>query len=203
MTATSASTTVEPPEATLPAATGAVAAAPPRRRGGRPKGSVSRPKPDPVALSPTARSTGAFILEVLAGIRSTTDAAKAIGVSPVRYYALESRAVHALFVACQPRMDGPPTDAELARVVARLRDDKKRLEGEAARLRALLRSTQRTLGVTPAPAAVSPKPGTPGAKRRARRPVVRALTAVRRLLQSAASTPTAPVATPPGEPGGG
>src|SRR5215468_2392546 len=53
-----------------------------------------------------AKRLAAAILEVLAGARTTTDAATALGVSLPRYYQVESRALVGLLAACEPRPKG-------------------------------------------------------------------------------------------------
>lgn len=193
---------VDQVEAVRDAVGAAVAAAVVARRRGRPKGSVNRPKSDLAALGAEARAIGTVVLQVLAGERTTSDAARAIGVSPMRYYAIEDRAVHALVAACEPQRPGqsPPVPGE--RDVERLRADKARLEQEAARLRALLRSTQRSIGLTPAPDPKAKTTTAGGKTRKVRKPRVRALTVVRRLMQAASTTPPAG-ATPAPAPNGG
>ncbi|HEV8177378.1 MAG TPA: hypothetical protein VGP44_06770, partial [Gemmatimonadales bacterium] len=88
--------------ATAPAA--ADGATKPKPKRGRPRviGSV----PALTQLAGATRLTAAVILEVLAGERSTSSAAKLIGVSLVRYYAIESRAIAGLIAACTHRPSG-------------------------------------------------------------------------------------------------
>ena len=74
-------------------------------------------EPTVVPLAGATKVTAAVILEVLAGERSTSSAAALIGVSPVRYYAIESRAIAGLIAACAPRPAGAVPgggDTELA-----------------------------------------------------------------------------------------
>src|SRR5207248_1760535 len=63
-----------------------------------------------------ARRLAAAILEVLAGARTPTQAAQALGLSLVRYYQVESRAMHGLVAACEARPKGKvrSVDSELA-----------------------------------------------------------------------------------------
>jgi hypothetical protein len=137
---------------------------------------VPRPHGATPAPSREAKQRAAVILEVLAGARSTTDAAGVLGVSLPRYYLLEAQALAGLVTACEPRRRGPArTEArrleELERACARWQRD-------CARQQALVRAAERTLGLTaPAP----PPAKDPGRKRRPRRPVARALQAVARL----------------------
>jgi hypothetical protein len=53
-----------------------------------------------------ANRVAAAILEVLAGVRTPTDAAQALVVSVPRYYQLEQRALEGLIAACEPRRLG-------------------------------------------------------------------------------------------------
>ena len=64
-----------------------------RRRLGRP------PEPrEPISRDAQRFATG--ILEVLAGVRTPTDAAAAMGISVPRYYLWEQRALEGLVAAC-------------------------------------------------------------------------------------------------------
>ena len=51
--------------------------------------------------SPHARRVAAILLEVLAGVRSAAEGAKALEVSLTRYYLLEQRALEALVAGCE------------------------------------------------------------------------------------------------------
>jgi hypothetical protein len=127
-------------------------------------------------------------LEVLAGVRTPSDAAAAMGISVPRYYLWEKRALQGLVAACQPRGAGK-TVSSRCQILA-LEKEIGRLKQECARQQALLRAAQRTIGLAPPPA---PKPATKagakagGKRTRQRRPAVRALKAVAALR--AASTP--------------
>jgi hypothetical protein len=133
-----------------------------------------------------ARKQAAAILEVLAGVRTPMQAAEALGMSLVRYYVLEARAVQGILLACEPRPMGRQKTAESA--LAALRRECEQLRRECARQQALVRAVQRTIGLT-TPA--SPKPEKNGKKRRKRRPTARALRAVARLKDEEAATPLA------------
>lgn len=153
----------------------------PQRRAKRP-GTAPTPRG---GASSQARRQAAAILEVLAGVRRPSEAAQVLGTSLPRYYQLEQRALTGLVSACEPAPRGPRLDH--ARQLARLEREKQRLQRECDRQQALVRVTQRSLGLV-MPAAVKP-PGkeqiaTPAgtlAKRRHRRPAVRALKAARAL----------------------
>jgi hypothetical protein len=122
-----------------------------------------------------ARKRAAVILEVLAGTRTPTQAAEAIGVSVPRYYLLEVQALHGLLLACEPRSLGRQQSSESA--LAALRRECEQLRRDCARQQALVRAAQRTIGLPPPPA----KPEKNGKKRRRRRPMARALRAAARL----------------------
>jgi hypothetical protein len=112
-----------------------------------------------------AKRLAAVVLEVLAGTRSPPQAAEVVGVTLPYYYQLETRALNGLIAACEQRPRGRQPDLETE--LARLRQEVDRLQREVARHQALVRLTQRTVGVPPP----APKKGA----RRQRKPAVRAL----------------------------
>src|SRR5208283_246730 len=94
-----------------------------------------------------------------AGVRTPTEAAAVIGLSVPRYYLWEQRALEGLVRACEPRPKGQVISqrhqiAVLEKEVARLRQD-------CARQQALVRASQRTIGLAAPPPASKPvaKPG--------------------------------------------
>ena len=126
-----------------------------------------------------ARKVAAAVLEVLAGSRTPLDAAKALGVSAPRYYVLESRALEGMVAACEPRSKGRTRTAEME--LAALRKEHERVQRECARAQALVRASQRAVGLsTPKPEKKSGEKG-----KRRRKPVVRALRAADRLQSEA------------------
>jgi hypothetical protein len=129
-----------------------------------------------------ARRLAAAVLEVLAGVRTPAEAAQQLAVSLTRYYIVESRALHGLLAACEPRPQGrvrtPQSD------LVRLRRDCEQLRRQCARQQALLRVTERTIGFSPALPA--PKPGSTGPKKRRRKPTARALKAAEVLREPGA-----------------
>lgn len=147
----------------------------PRREGRRRRGPYPRLKAP--LQDPEAKRLCALILEVLGGVRTPTDAAGALGVSVPRYYALEARALGGLLQACQRRAKGRRRTAEGE--LERLRRSHGEILRERDRLGALLRASQRTMGL--------PRPEKPerSAKRRKRRPQVRALRASKSLGEPA------------------
>lgn len=157
----------------------------------RPRGRRPGPGKDlGEGASAEARKRAAVILEVLAGTRTPTQAAEAIGISVPRYYLLEIQALHGLLLACEPRSLGRQQSAESA--LAALRRECEQLRRDCARQQALVRAAQRTIGLPP-PAPAQPEKN--GKKRRRRRPMARALRAAARLQPVEAGTaPAAPMA---------
>jgi hypothetical protein len=147
-----------------------------------------RPAESRESITREAQRFAAGILEVLAGVRTPTDAAAAMGISVPRYYQWEQRALEGLVAACQPRGGGKIVSPRCQ--IQALEKEVARLKQECARQQALVRAAQRTIGLAPPPA---PKPTTKaggkavGKRVRKRRPAVRALKAVAALR--AASTP--------------
>lgn len=136
--------------------------------------------------SQEAKRLAAAILEVLAGVRTTTDAATAVGLSLTRYYQVESRALAGFLQACEPRGKGRQPSAQRELVLLRRSHD--RLQRELARQQALVRLAQRSVGLAAPMPAAKAKPN--GKKPRRRRPVARALQVAQR-LQANPLTPEA------------
>ena len=159
-----------------------------------------------IPVSHDAQRVATAILEVLAGVRTPTEAAAALSLSVPRYYLWEQRALEGLVRACEPRPKGKAAHERhqitvLEKEVARLRQD-------CARQQALVRASQRTIGLTAsAPPATRPaaKSGgkviaktagaVAGKAKRKRRPVARALKAVAALQASPAANES--LADPP------
>jgi hypothetical protein len=112
-----------------------------------------------------SRKAAAGILQVLAGLRTPAEVGEALGVSVNRYYQLEQRALEGMLLALEPRTRGPRRSpaAEAETLRRRLQVQ----EREVSRYQALLRASQRALGLK---AVVREKRG----KGKARRPRVRA-----------------------------
>ena len=156
-----------------PSATEAVLS--PRRKPRRP---AERMKP----ASREAQRSAAAILEVLAGVRTPTDAAAALDVSLPRYYLWEQRALAGLVAGCEPRPVGKAASGR--HQIALLQKEVARLKLDCARQQALVQAAQRTIGLAPPPVSKpAAKPGDKvsgklsGKKPRKRRPMVRALKA--------------------------
>jgi hypothetical protein len=150
----------------------------PRAEGRRRRGAY--PALKDAAEDGEAKRLCAIILEVLGGVRTPTDAAGALGVSAPRYYALEARALGGMLKACQRRTKGRKRTAESE--LEQLRRSHAEVARERDRLGALLRASQRAMGI--------PGPQKPErtAKKRKRRPQVRALRASRSLKEPAENT---------------
>jgi hypothetical protein len=148
------------------------------RKSGPPSGSpVKKLQTALTQRSRDAKQRAAAILDVLAGGRTPTQAAQALGVSLGRYYLLEDKALAAVVAACEPQPRGPSPDG--ARRVASLQRECERWQRECARQQALVRAAQRSIGLAAPPPPVAKDKG----KKRRRRPVVRALAAAQRLRE--------------------
>jgi len=123
-----------------------------------------------------AKRLAAAILEVLAGVRTPTDAAAAVSLSLTRYYQVESRALAGLLRACEPTTKGRQRSGE--RELVLLRRKQEHLQHELVRQQSLVRLAQRSIGLA---APVAPTGKSNGKKPRRRRPVARALQVVTRL----------------------
>jgi hypothetical protein len=148
---------------------------------------LGRPAEPKEPISREAQRFAAGILEVLAGVRTPTDAAAAMGISVPRYYLWEQRALEGLVAACQPRGRGKIVSTRCQ--ILALEKEIARLKQECARQQALVRAAQRTIGLAPPPAPKSAtKAGGKAAGKRARkrRPAVRALKAVAALRATSA-----------------
>jgi hypothetical protein len=124
-----------------------------------------RTGPGALAGSSEARKRATVILETLAGVRTTEEAAQALEVAPARYYQLEAYALQGFLAALEPKQRGRQVSVEQQN--ARLQDEIARLEREVKRQQALYRTTQRALGVPKVPVATKAK--TRGGKKVKRR----------------------------------
>ena len=136
--------------------------------------------------SKDATRLAAVVLEVLAGVRTPPQAATAIGLSQAGYYQLEARALRGLLEACVPKPKGRQPNP--AGDLAQLQRQNERLQRDLVRQQSLVRVTQRSIGLSPPPAA--PPKTAAGKKTRKRKPVVRALSLAKRLKQEAAEPET-------------
>jgi hypothetical protein len=161
----------------------------------RPTGKPKRPRSG-MALkldrtTTDARRQAAAILEVLAGVRTPTEAATALSLSLPAYYKLEARALRGMVLGCQPPGRGPRSSPEVE--VKRLRRQCQQLKQEAGRYQALARAAQRAAGL-PAPPA---KPAKDARGRKRRKPAVRALRALAAIRQAPEDPPSTQSATSP------
>lgn len=160
----------------------------------------------PAATPSEAQRLAAAILECLAGVRSPPSAAEWLGISLPRYYQLEARALEGLVEALSPRPKGKQPSLELR--IQQLEKQLESAERACARQEALVRVTQRSLGLAALTKPAKPKsPPTvtkTGKSRKSRRPMVRALKAAQALraqADSAAGNPEA-LAVQPAAPSG-
>lgn len=174
--------------------------------------SRSGPPSRPQASSPAQRRAAA-VLEVLAGVRTPPEAAAVLGISAAAYYLLERRALEGLTAACEPKPKGRGVPGPQQKLAAQAREVQ-RLRRECQRQAALVRATQRAVGLpAAAPAKGSAKQAAAGGKRRRRRATVRALRAAEALQKTALASgpadeveprlPEATAAASPAEAGAG
>jgi hypothetical protein len=88
-----------------------------------------------------AKRLAAAILEVLAGARTPTEAATALGLSVPRYYQVEAQALRGLLRACEPKPRGRVRS--ITTEVETLFKENQRLQRELTRHQALARAAQR------------------------------------------------------------
>lgn len=135
-------------------------------------------------LSPDSRRQAACVLEVLAGLRSPEQAAEGLSVSLPTYYNLETRALRGLIHGCSP--SPPGRTMCLLRQIRLLEEKSAAMEQQVSRYQALLRNARRSAGLLP-PVQSKPKPG---AKRRSKKPAIRALRAIETLQRGEAAVPS-------------
>jgi hypothetical protein len=158
------------------------------RNAGQKQARQGKPKLRTEGVSAEARRQAAAILEVLAGVRTPTEVAGQLAISLTRYYIIESRALQGLIAACEPRPRGKVRTP--ASELAALRRECEQLRRQAARQQALLRVTERTMGLASASSAPSTQADQKSRKKRPRKPKARALLAAAVLQE--ASEPAAP-----------
>lgn len=184
---------------TTPDSTTTKAARTPRKRTSRPARQKTPPNASCLGqgVSALASQRAAAILEVLAGERSPRQAAEALSMSLPYFYLLERKALQGLLQACEPQPKGPPGPSP-ERKVETLERELSRCRRECQRQEALVRATQRAVGL-PAASASPARPDKSGDKkttRRRQRPVARALRAAHTLRQNSAGS-TQPVELQP------
>jgi hypothetical protein len=174
------------------------------KRGGRRRRNPDAPppaKPNRIALTPArvagraserARLVAAVILDVLAGQRTPTQAAVELGVVPVRYYQIETRALAGLLSACEPPLRGRQAasqdEQKLKEECGRLRAEAARSGAEIIRLQTLMRTARSAFGYRP-PMPIKPSNEATGKRGRIRKPRVRALRLSKLLKKEAEASP--------------
>lgn len=147
---------------------------------------------------PEGNRRAAIVLEVLAGIRTPTQAAEALKISVNYYYVMERKALAGLVEACQPQPKGPPGPT-LEKQLAKLQAELVRCRQECQRQAALVRTLQRAAGLPSPDARPRVKKGSDGRagssagkrKRKRRKASVRALQAVKALEKNSSLEKTA------------
>jgi hypothetical protein len=184
--------------------------------GSAPAGRGKRTPPSPRAqaaqrlaqASERARQMAALILDVLGGNRSPAEAAQAMGLSVARFYVIEQRAIQGLVGACEPQLPRGPSP-DLPAQIRRLETENRRLHQALLRQQAIVRSTQRSLGLPGPKAAPATTPagkaaagGGGGKGRRKRRPMIRALRQAMRLADAPSPASPHPASLPGDQRGG-
>lgn len=141
--------------------------------------------------SDQARRQAAIVLECLSGATGPQEASRAMGVALARYYQLESRALHAIVQALEPRPRGRAESDAAAKKKSQI--ERQRLERELHRYQALYRTAQKSLGVGPRQAPASEGKGK---RKRRMRKVTRGerLAGELRVLSPASEVPPVPAA---------
>jgi hypothetical protein len=139
----------------------------------------------PAATPSEAQRLAATILECLAGVRAPPAAAELLKISLPRYYQLEARALGGLVAALAPRPKGKQPSLENR--VKQLEKELAAAQRACARQEALVRVTQRSLGLAALSKPKAPPPAANGKRRQPRQPMVRALKAAQALRAAADS----------------
>ena len=92
-----------------------------------------------------AKKIAVVLLEVLSGVRTTTEATEALQITQARYYQLESRALQGFISSLEPKPRGRirTPEAELNE----MKQKNARLQQELQRHKALVRAAQRSIGL--------------------------------------------------------
>ena len=136
--------------------------------------------------SKEANRIAVAILEVMGGLRTTAEAADSLKVSLPRYYTLEARAIDGLVAACEPKPRGKQSSP--ATRITSLEKELLQSQRQCARLQALVRTAQRSIGLTVAETQKAKPTTRRGRKgRRKRAPTTRALAMAEKLQTRVAS----------------
>jgi len=141
----------------------------------------------PMTGSEEAKRTAAVVLEVMSGEKGPPEAAEALGLSTMRYYVLEERALQGMVVALEPRPKGPRA-ASPEETVRRAEKERDRMKREVGRMQALLRMMRKSVHLR------EPQAGTRVNGKKRRRPIARVQKMLAR-LRPAAAAPVAEAAT--------
>lgn len=106
-----------------------------------------------------------IMLEVLSGLRGPTEGAKALDINLTHYYSLESKALQGMISALERRPPGRPRK-RAEEQIAELETELATLKTELARAHALVRQSQRALGLREATATKPPAAKKKRSKRR-------------------------------------
>ena len=136
----------------------------------------------------------AIVLEVLAGMRTPSEAASVLGLSVSYYYLLERKALQGLLNGCQPQPKDSPGPG-LERQLARLQKELDKSRQECLRQASLVRATERAMGLSAVAKPTGPSRANSakeGKKTRRRRPSIRAMRAAKTLREDSSleETPT-------------
>jgi len=101
-------------------------------------------KPEAIPGSEEAKRLAAVILEVMSGVRGAQEGAEVLGISPMRYYALEDRALQGMIAALEPRLKGrrAKSPEDTLKLVEKERE---RLKREVGRQQTLLRMVRKSM----------------------------------------------------------
>ena len=143
--------------------------------------------------SQEAKRRASLVLEVLGGLRTPPEACEVIGVTLASYYLLEKRAIQGLVKALEPRGKGGARGPRPETQIARLSEERDRLERELQRTQALARVAQRAFGLPSVEKQRKQraKRRKAAGKKRERKPVVRARKVIDRLKAGGAEEATA------------
>lgn len=144
--------------------------------------------PKTLTGSREAKRITTVLLEVLSGERGPQEGCAALGISLSRYYVLETRALQGMIAALEPRPKGRQKRPE--DTVRELERERSRLRQELARSQALLRAGQRSMGLPSSRPAGRGKLGQATGRRKRRRRIVRAKSAIAALSKDTPPTST-------------
>jgi hypothetical protein len=100
-----------------------------------------------ISGSMEARQLAAGILEVMSGERGPAEVSEALGISTMRYYALEERAIQGMVKSLEVRPRGRKA-VSTEEAIAKLEKERDRLKRELGRSQALLRVVRKSVRLT-------------------------------------------------------